>query len=238
MVNSETTEAPRLLVIEDDGDIRDLVRFNLEKEGFEVDTAADGELGLEMARRRIYDALLLDLMLPGLDGYEICRRLRDDSRTSELPILMVTSRGEESDVVQGLGLGADDYICKPFSVRELIARVKSTLRRARAVPASEHKKPIRRGGIEVDPVRHEVTANGKLRQLTLTEFRLLYHLLRHPGRVFSRSELLPHVVGREVVVVDRNIDVHVRNIRKKLGAPASDRIITVRGIGYKFEDRY
>jgi DNA-binding response OmpR family regulator len=231
---TETEGKPRVLVIEDEADIRDLMRFNLEREGCVVDFADDGEKGLELARTRIYDAILLDLMLPGLDGMEVCRALRDDPRTKGLPVVMVPSRGEEQDVVLGLDAGADDYVTKPFSMKELVARVKSAVRRNRQGTDLEAKKPIRRGNIEIDVVRHEVRVDGEPVILTLSEFRLLHHLMRHAGRVFTRSDLLPHVVGHGVVVVDRNIDVHVRNIRRKLGRDAARRVSTVRGIGYKF----
>lgn len=229
--------AGRVLVIEDEADIRDIVRHQLERQGFHVETAADGERGLELARGKIFDVVLLDLMLPGLSGLEVCRFLRDDPRTASLPILMVTSRSEESDVVDGLNAGADDYIPKPFSTKELVARVRATVRRNATDRDLAGKKPLRRGILELDPVRHEVRVNDQDVHLTLSEFRLLHHLMRHPGRVFSRSDLLPHVVGQGVVVVDRNIDVHVRNLRRKLGNEASSHISTVRGLGYKFEDR-
>lgn len=233
--DSNTRTRPRVLIIEDEADIRDLIRFNLEREGIDVDLAEDGEKGLDLARTRIYDTILLDLMLPGLPGIEVCRSLRDDPRTSMLPVLMVTSRGEEQDIVDGLEVGADDYITKPFSMKELIARVKTAVRRHQKGPAEDAKKPLRRGDIELDVVRHEVRVAGKDVVLTLSEFRLLQHLMRHAGRVFTRSDLLPHVVGAGVVVVDRNIDVHIRNIRRKLGGDAAKRIVTVRGIGYKFD---
>lgn len=227
----------RVLVIEDEGDIRDIMRFHLERDGFEVVLAPDGERGLELARAEIFDAVLLDLMLPGLNGIEVCGFLREDPRTAALPILMVTSRTEEGDVVKGLESGADDYIPKPFSHKELVARVRATVRRNTAGAKSEGKKPLRRGQIEIDPVRHEVRVSGETVQLTLSEFRLLHHLVRHPGRVFARADLLPHVVGAGVVVVDRNIDVHIRNLRRKLGESGSKHIATVRGLGYKFDDR-
>lgn len=238
MTALETTEnAARILVIEDEADIRDILRFHLEKEGFRVDLAADGERGLDLARTHIFDAVLLDLMLPGLGGLEVCRILRDDPRTAALPILMVTSRSEETDVVRGLETGADGYIPKPFSVKELVARVRATVRRNATEVELQGKKPIRRAGIELDPVRHEVRVDAETVHLTLSEFRLLHHLMRHPGRVFARQDLLPHVVGTGVVVVDRNIDVHIRNLRRKLGDSGGRHISTVRGLGYKFDER-
>lgn len=228
-------QSGRVLVVEDEGDIRDILRFHLEREGFEVDVASDGERGLDLARSRAYDAILLDLMLPGLSGIEVCRFLRDDPRTATMPILMVTSRAEEDAVVEGLEVGADHYITKPFKTKELVARVKSTVRRRQADRDLAANRPILRGGIELDPVRHEVRINDAPVHLTLSEFRLLHHLMRHAGRVFSRADLLPHVVGPDVVVVDRNIDVHVRNLRRKLGREHGPSIATVRGVGYKFD---
>lgn len=227
--------SPRVLVIEDEADIRDLIKYHLEREGIGVELAGDGEQGLDMARMRVYDTILLDLMLPGLDGYQVCKMLRDDPRTAAIPLLMVTSRGEEQDMVRGLDLGADDYVVKPFSFKELVARVRSSVRRNRAERETAGKKPLRRGAIELDPVRHAVSVDGEPVSLTLSEFRLLHHLMRHAGRVFSRSDLLPHVVGPDVIVVDRNIDVHIRNLRRKLGPEASRAVATIRGVGYKFE---
>jgi DNA-binding response OmpR family regulator len=226
----------RILVIEDETDILDLLRYNLKKDGYDVDAASDGERGLELARSKAFDLVLLDLMLPGIDGLEVCRRLRSDPRTEHVPVIMVTSKGEESDVLIGLSLGADDYVTKPFSVKELLARVKVVLRRTRPEqPGRPDKRPISRAGIEVDPVRHTVTVDGAPIAFTLAEFRLLHFLMRNEGRVFTRSELLPKVVGDEVVVVDRNIDVHIRNVRKKLGDTRMGHVVTVRGVGYKFE---
>jgi DNA-binding response OmpR family regulator len=232
----KSVKRERILVIEDETDIVDLLKYNLKKEGYEVDAAADGERGLDLARSRSYDLVLLDLMLPGIDGLEVCRRLRSDARTEHVPVIMATSKGEETDVLVGLSLGADDYVTKPFSVRELMARVKVVLRRVRPEPgARPDKRPVARGGIEVDPVRHTVTVDGEPAAFTLAEFRLLHFLIRNEGRVFTRAELLPHVVGDGVIVVDRNIDVHVRNVRKKLGDAKMHHVVTVRGVGYKFE---
>ena len=226
----------RVLVIEDESDILELLRFNLKKEGYDVDTATDGERGVDHARSKAYDVVLLDLMLPGIDGLEVCRRLRADPRTESLPVIMVTSKGEESDILVGLGIGADDYVTKPFSIKELLARIKVVLRRSKTAAVSRSDKPpVAKGGIEIDPVRHQVSVDGSPVAFTLAEFRLLHFLVRHEGRVFSRTELLPHVVGDGVVVVDRNIDVHIRNIRKKLGDIRMHHLVTVRGVGYKFE---
>jgi DNA-binding response OmpR family regulator len=234
---SNEQQQPRILVIEDEPDIADVIRFNLQKEDMVVETALDGEQGLSMARTRIYDLILLDLMLPGLSGADVCRLLREDPRTKTIPVVMVTSLSSEDDVVSGLEVGADDYVTKPFSLRELIARVRSALRRQVRETSGVREKPLRRGILECDPVRHEIRVDGEVVALTLSEFRLLHHLMRHPGRVFSRSDLIPHVVGSGVVVLDRNIDVHVRNLRRKLGERAARHVATVRGLGYKFEER-
>jgi DNA-binding response OmpR family regulator len=226
----------RILVIEDESDILDLLRYNLRKDGYDVECASDGERGLDLARTKAVDLVLLDLMLPGIDGLEVCRRLRTDQRTEHVPVIMVTSKGEESDVLVGLSLGADDYVTKPFSIKELLARVKVVLRRTRPEQAGRpEKRPIARAGIEIDPIRHHVKVDGAPVAFTLAEFRLLHFLMRNEGRVFTRSELLPRVVGGDVIVVDRNIDVHVRNVRKKLGPAKMGHVVTVRGVGYKFE---
>ena len=232
----KTVKRERILVIEDETDIVDLLKYNLKKDGFEVDTAAEGERGLDLARSKAYDLVVLDLMLPGIDGLEVCRRLRSDARTEHVPVIMVTSKSEETDVLVGLSLGADDYVTKPFSIKELLARVKVVLRRSKPDQAAKSdKRPVARAGIEVDPVRHTVSVDGEPAAFTLAEFRLLYFLMRNEGRVFTRSELLPRVVGDGVIVVDRNIDVHIRNVRKKLGDARMGHVVTVRGVGYKFE---
>jgi DNA-binding response OmpR family regulator len=176
-------------------------------------------------------------MLPGRDGLDICRTLKEDPRTRKLPIIMVTAKGEESDVVLGLGLGADDYIAKPFGVKELVARVRAVLRRASAAGAESDGQTITRGPIEIDPLRYQVRLKGTPIELTPTEFRLLEVLAAHPGRVFTRDQLLNRTISPDAAVVDRNIDVHIRAIRKRLAAcPAL--IETVRGIGYRFTESY
>jgi two-component system phosphate regulon response regulator PhoB len=174
-------------------------------------------------------------MMPGLDGIEVCRRLRQNEATRDIPIVMVTARAEESDAVVGLSLGADDYVKKPFGVRELLARVRAVLRRTGAT-ADPAGKVVRVDELEVDPARHEVRLRGKDVVCTPTELRLLHHLVRNRGRVFTRSQLLDKAVGTDVIVIDRNIDVHVAMLRKKL-EDYGDRIVTIRGVGYKFADR-
>lgn len=222
-----------VLVIDDEKDLIELIRYNLEKDGFEVKGAVDGESGLALAAQELPDLILLDLMLPGIDGLEVCRMLRSETRTARIPVIMLTARGAESDRVVGLELGADDYVTKPFSPRELTARVKALLRRL-----SSQKEPpdlIRRGDLKIDLVRREVMCGDAPVSLTATEFRLLQFLASQPGRVFSRSELIDGILGRDVAVLDRTIDVHVVSLRKKL-RDSGNLIETVRGFGYRFSD--
>jgi DNA-binding response OmpR family regulator len=222
----------KILVVEDEPDLLDLVVYNLRKEGFKPLRAENGEKALELARDERPDLILLDLMLPGLDGLEVCRRLRAHESTSGIPIVMVTARAEESDAVVGLALGADDYVKKPFGVKELVARVRAVLRRTSA-GADPMPKVVRVDELEVDPARHEVRIRGIDVVCTPTELRLLHHLVRNRGRVFSRAQLLDKAVGNDVIVTDRNIDVHVATLRRKL-ADYGARIVTIRGVGYKF----
>jgi DNA-binding response OmpR family regulator len=225
----------KILIVEDERDILEVMTYNLQREGYTVLASRDGAKGLEVARRERPDMLLLDLMLPSLDGLEICRRLKEDVPTRGIPIIMVTAKGEESDVVIGLGMGADDYVVKPFSPRELVARVKAVLRRGRTKDAEPGTDRIQREGIVLDPVKFQFRVDEEAVPLTATEFRLLHLLASHPGRVFTRTEMLNRVVGDDAMVIDRNIDVHVRSIRKKLG-PYRDLIETQRGVGYRFSD--
>ena len=223
-----------IAVIEDEPDIREMIEYNLSREGFAVATAADGEAGLDLVQKRGVDLVLLDLLLPGLDGIEVCRRLKADAATRGIPVIIVSAKGEESDIVLGLGVGADDYVAKPFSPRELIARVHAVLRRG-TLQDDEAGKRIERKGLLVDPLRHEVRVDGLPVELTATEFRLLHLLASHPGRVFTRDQLLDRVIGERAAVIQRNIDVHVRAIRKKLGN-RRDLVVTIRGVGYRFRD--
>ena len=222
-----------VLVIDDETDLVELVRYNLEKDGFKVEGAADGETGLALAAREQPDLILLDVMLPGIDGLEVCRILRSEPRTARIPVIMLTARGAEPDRVVGLELGADDYVTKPFSPRELTARVKAHLRRLS--PPKERAELIRRGDLKIDLARREVTCGDTAIGLTATEFKLLHCLASQPGRVFSRSELIDGVLGQNVAVLDRTIDVHVVSLRKKLRS-CGDLIETVRGFGYRFVD--
>ena len=223
-----------VLSIEDEADIQELVTYNLEREGFAVLTSADGEAGLALARQENPDLILLDLMLPGMDGLEVCQQLKNDDNTRGIPVIMVSAKGEESDVVLGLGMGADDYVPKPFRPRELIARVKAHLRRGRS-RTEQSQDRISFPGLTIDATRHEVIIDDQAETFTATEFRLLHFLASNPGRVFSRDQIIGRVIGDAAIVIDRNIDVHVRSVRKKLGQHR-DYIETVRGVGYRFRD--
>lgn len=225
----------KIVVIEDEPDILEVVQFNLEREGFQVVTAETGTEGLKVVEKEQPDLVLLDLLLPGLDGLDVCRSLRSNQLTASTPIIMVTAKGEESDVVLGLGVGADDYVQKPFSPKELIARVKALLRRAGQLPSDEVPKRVVRGPLIIEPDRHRVLVDGEKRPFTPTEFRLILFLASHPGRVFTRDQLVSRAIGDQAVVIDRNIDVHIRAVRKKL-MPHRDLIETVRGIGYAFRE--
>lgn len=224
-----------ILVIEDDSDIVEIIQYNFEREGYRVITASNGEKGIEASAARKPALIVLDLMLPGLDGIEVCKRIRSNPETRSIPIVMLTAKGEESDVVLGLGVGADDYVTKPFSPKELLARITAVLRRGDLkadIPASAR---IERGGIAIDPARFEVKVSGKLVPFTLTEFKILSILASNAGRVYTRQLLLDKIQGGDPYVDDRNIDVHIRSIRRKLGDHA-DAVMTVRGVGYKFQD--
>jgi two-component system alkaline phosphatase synthesis response regulator PhoP len=227
-----------IFAVEDETHIQQLVRFNLEAAGYRVSTFDTGESLLEEVRNSIPDLFILDLMLPGMDGLEVCRQLRANVRTKGVPIIMLTAKSEEFDKVLGLELGADDYLTKPFSVRELVARVKAMLRRVANTSPSE-AGTIRHGDITLDPVRHEVYKNGKLVEMPLKEFELLKMLLQNKGRVLSRELLLDKVWGFEYYGETRTVDVHIRYIRQKIEDDDSNPIYieTVRGIGYRFNDR-
>lgn len=225
----------RILIIEDEPDITEVLKYNLEKNHYHVATAGSGEDGLAAARESLPDLILLDLMLPGIDGLEVCRKLREDPRTRDLLVIMLTAKGTEADVVVGLTLGADDYIVKPFSTSELMARIRAVLRRAEPREGEADGEDLTAGPIAVDLRKHEVRLDGKAVELTLSEFKLLTFLMKKKGRVFTRDQLLDAVVGPDVFVTARNIDVHVAALRKKLGKYGGY-IITVRGVGYRFEE--
>ncbi len=219
-----------VLIVEDDPDIVELLQYTLEREGYPVLVAQNGEKGLAEARRRKPGLIVLDLMLPGLDGLGVCKALKGDESTKAIPIVMLTAKGEESDIVLGLEFGADDYVKKPFSPRELVARIRTVLRRGQ--PVSEARTRIEVGEVVLDRQRHEVTLKGEDIPFTRSEFRLLWTLAKHPGRVYTREELVERLTDGEVVILDRNIDVHVSSIRKKLG-DEHPVVLTVRGVGYK-----
>lgn len=225
-----------ILVVDDEEDILELVSYNLSREGYQVHRAATGEEGLESVRTTLPDLVVLDLMLPGVDGLEVCKQIKADSRTSHIPIIMLTAKGDEADMVTGLELGADDYVPKPFSPRVLLARVKTVLRRRGAVAAPEgDSKTITIHGLVINPGRHEVSVKGKVVELTFTEFRILHTLAKRPGWVFSRYQIVDAVRGEDYPVTDRSVDVQIAALRKKLGSYGRY-IETVRGIGYRFKD--
>ncbi|MGE4158904.1 MAG: response regulator [Planctomycetota bacterium] len=225
---------PRILVVDDEEDILELVAFHLRKEGCEVSTAVSGEEALESADDSPPDLVVLDLMLPMLDGLSVCRRLKKDDRTRGAIILMLSAKGEEADIVAGLEIGADDYVTKPFSPKVLVARVKALLRRQKdAEPSPEGVLRIK--AISIDPARHKVVVDGIPVELTKSEFLLLDMLARRPGRVFTRTQIVDRVRGEGYPVTERSVDVHVVGLRRKLGTHG-DVIETVRGVGYRFSE--
>lgn len=213
----------------------EVIEYNLRREGYEVSVAEDGKTGLALVRKVGPELVLLDLMLPEVDGLTLCRELKNDPLTQSIPIIMVTAKAEESDIVLGLGLGADDYVTKPFSPKELIARVKAALRRSSDNNSGKATACINIGPLLIDPERFLLQVSGQTLTLTKTEFRILHKLASQAGRVFTREQLLQATVGENVIVIDRNIDVHIRAIRKALGEYRY-LIETVRGIGYRFVD--
>ncbi len=226
-------EKATILLVDDEPDILELLAYNLKKENYRVICARDGEQALRLAcQTPLPDLIILDLMLPGIDGLEVCKQLKQQPSTACIPIIMLTAKGEEADMVVGLELGADDYITKPFSPRVLIARLKAALRRS-ALP--EKGKPIQIGELSIDLPRHKVQFEGATLHLTPFEFGLLVHLARHRGQVFSRNQLLDVIQGEEIAVVDRTVDVHIVSLRKKLKDCGSC-IETVRGVGYRFRE--
>ena len=222
----------RIFVVEDDQDIADLVAHHLARAGFSCDLFATGPDGLDAVRRQLPDLVVLDLMLPGLSGHEICRMMRADSATAAVPIIMLTARAQEEDRVKGLELGADDYVTKPFSPRELVARVRAVLRRTQPYGP---ERILRVGPLVIDLDRHEVTADGRGVRLTAKEFLLLQYLIEHRGRVLSRDLLLSDVWGYQYTGGTRTVDVHIRRLREKLPAMV-DHIVTIKQFGYKFVD--
>ena len=224
---------PYILVVEDEAPLVTLLRYNLEEAGFEVDDARDGEDALISVRERRPDLIVLDWMLPAVSGIEVCRQLRRRRETRDVPVIMLTAKSEEADRIRGLDSGADDYLTKPFSPRELVARIRAVMRRTRPAVAAEN---LKFADIEMDLIAHRVTRAGKATHLGPTEFRLLRHFMEHPGRVFSREQLLDSVWGHDVYVEPRTVDVHIRRLRKALDVGrAPDVIRTVRSAGYAME---
>jgi two-component system, OmpR family, phosphate regulon response regulator PhoB len=228
----DTGSGRKILIIEDETDVADLLTLNLRKAGYRISTAADGAGGLEKARDDKPDLIILDLMLPKMSGLEVCKILKGDTATAQLPILMLTARAEEIDRIVGLEFGADDYVTKPFSPREIVLRIRAILRRGETVDES-----LKAGPISIDPVRHKVRVNSKQVHLTSLEFKLLQTLIQRRGRVQDRDRLLNDVWGYESVIDTRTVDTHVRRLREKLGK-AGDAIETVRGFGYRLRDDY
>lgn len=224
----------KILIVDDEEDILKLVDFNLSKEGYGIITAATGEQAIALTRSESPGLIVLDLMLPGVDGLDVCRILKTDPGTKNIPIIMLTAKGEESDIVTGLELGADDYITKPFSPKVLIARVRTALRRLKTAPVGECDI-ITYDELVIDPGKHVVTVSGQPLDLTYTEFRILHCLARKPGWVFTRYQIVDNARGEDIEVTDRSVDVHIVSLRRKLGS-AGRFIDTVRGVGYKFKE--
>jgi len=227
----------KILVVDDEKDIIELLQYNLEKEGYRIGCAYSGEKCLENVKNELPDLILLDLMLPEIDGLDVCKFLKNNPQTSHIPIIMLTAKGEETDIVLGLELGADDYITKPFKVRELLARVKTVLRRTKIniPPLSKEKDIIKFKDLVIDSTKHQVILKDNPLNLTFIEFNLLKFLASHPGKVFTREQLLDQVWSENSYIVDRAVDVHIRRLRQKL-LSASEYIITIRGVGYRFKE--
>lgn len=224
----------KIAVIEDDRDISELIAYNLQQEGYKVIRSLDGSEGLFLIQKENPDLILLDLMLPGMDGLEICQTLRATDATRDIPIIMVTAKGDESDIVVGLKMGADDYICKPFSIKVLLARIKAVLRRGK--PARHSPASLRNfGDLVIDLVKYKILIHGEPVMFTAIEFSIIEFLSRSPGRVYTRNQILDNVWQEGKFIIDRTVDVHVRALRQKLGR-AADYIETVRGVGYRFRE--
>jgi two-component system, OmpR family, alkaline phosphatase synthesis response regulator PhoP len=224
----------RILVVDDEEDILELVRFNLAREGYDVVVAASGEKAIDIARKELPHLIVLDLMLPGIDGLEVTRILKNNPETRGIPIVMLTAKGEEPDIVAGLELGADDYVAKPFSPRILLARVRAVLRRKHN-EAPDASDVVKIHNLIIHPGRREVLVNGKNVPLTFTEFGILHYLVKRPGWVFTRTQIFDAVRGTDYFVTDRSVDVQIAGLRKKLG-PSGAFIETVRGVGYRFKE--
>lgn len=228
--------ATSVLVVEDDAAIRDMLSFTLKQSGFALDSVGDGEAGLEFLKNQQPDMILLDWMLPGIDGIEFIRRLRANEFLAGIPVIMLTAKGESEDMVKGLAVGADDYVNKPFSPPELMARIKAVLRRCRPDESEEAQK-LHSGNLVLDTKSHRVTVDGARVELGPTEFRLLHFFMKNPERAYNRSQLLDYVWGDTVYIEERTVDVHIRRLRKALEPTGHDNLIqTVRGVGYRFSD--
>jgi len=227
------TVRKKILIVDDEPDIVEFIEYNLHREQFETVKAFDGPMALKQAQEHQPDLILLDLMIPGIDGLEVCRQLKARPETSRIPVIMLTAKGEEIDMVAGLELGADDYVAKPFRMRLLLARIRAVLRRG-ASDDDPAPRVTRIDNLLIDDERHEVQVEGRPLELTLTEYKLLRFLAQHPGRVFSRSQILGNIQDEHVLVVERAIDVHVAALRRKLEG-AAELIETVRGVGYRFK---
>jgi len=225
----------KILVIEDEEDILALIYYNLGKEGFQVSTATSGEAGLEQARHEMPDLVVLDLMLPGMSGLEVCRKLKQNNATARIPVIMLTARGEETDIVAGLEIGSDDYVTKPFSHKVLAARIRSVLRRASEEPVEDTNSPIKIHDLIIHPGRNEVLVDGTPVELTFSEFQILKLLAARPGWVFTRNQIMDTVRGDDYAVTERAVDVQIVGLRKKLGDHGCY-VETVRGVGYRFKD--
>ncbi len=232
--NGSVATSPRLriLIIEDERGLTEVLEYNLKREGYETVLAHDGQEGLRKAQTLLPDLILLDIMLPGLSGFDVCRELRSGERTRDIPIIIISAKAEETDQIVGFSLGADDYVTKPFHVKVLLQRIKALQRRIEGV--SDPVDVVEHLGVRIDRVRHRAYAEGRELDLTPTEFRLLECLLRQPGRAFTRHQLMDAAIGEGAIVLERTIDVHIKTLRKKLGT--SDLIETVRGVGYRFRE--
>ncbi|MFA6186016.1 MAG: response regulator [Phycisphaerae bacterium] len=223
----------KILIVDDEEDVLELVRYNLDKNGYKVETAATGEQALAKARAKLPDLIILDLMLPGIDGLDVCKKLKNDTKTQNIPVIMLTAKGEETDIVTGLELGADDYVTKPFSPKVLIARIRRILQRP--IARNLEKASVKIHEMAIDPSRREVLIKNKPVELTFTEFNILYTLAKKPGMVFTRYQIVDSIHGEDYLVTDRAIDVQIVSLRKKLGV-YEKYIETVRGVGYRFRD--
>jgi two-component system phosphate regulon response regulator PhoB len=233
MSPTPATRQPSLLVVEDEQDLLEVLRFSLSREGFSVRTAENGEDAIRMVRQQRPDLIVLDLMLPTIDGLSVCRALRTSDQSSDVPVVMLTAKGEEADIVKGLEAGADDYVTKPFSPKVLLARINAVLRRS---GSSGGSGVVESGGVKLDPERHEVIASDKSVDLTATEFNLLKLLMSRPGRVYTRQQIIESIHDGFAAVTDRSVDVQVVSLRRKLG-DTGRQVQTVRGVGYRFSEQ-